>query len=322
MSSSIISNAQTGTALKQFRLDVLHGLRMSQKTLPSKYFYDQRGSQLFDRICEQSEYYPTRTEIAIMRKHAEQMAELVGPATMLIELGSGSSMKTGELLRHLPRPVCYVPVDISREHLLEAADRIAQQFPDIEVAPVSADFSTDFDLPETETNVDRRVVYFPGSTIGNFRPHDATKLLARIAALVGDEGGLLVGFDLHKDRQTLENAYNDAAGLTAGFNKNLLRRMNQELESNFSLDQFQHRAIYNDSMSRIEMHLVSNHSQQVKIGEDQIEFEAGETIRTELSHKYHIESFAQLAIQAGFDAGQVWTDPRELFAVGYYSVEL
>lgn len=306
--------------MQQFHHDVVRGLRKSQKTLPSKYFYDQRGSQLFDRICEQPEYYPTRTEVGIMRAHGEEMAELIGPATMLIELGSGSSIKTGELLRHLPRPVCYVPVDISTEHLLQSAQRIEQDFADIEVTPISADFSAPFDLPQTATNIDRRVVYFPGSTIGNFRPHDATKLLANIALLVGKGGGLLIGFDLEKDRQTLETAYNDNAGVTAQFNKNLLRRMNEELEADFAFDQFEHCALYDDAKRRIEMHLRSKQTQQVTIGQERFDFAAGETIRTELSHKYRIDSFAELAGQAGFDPGQVWTDPQQLFAVGYYTI--
>lgn len=308
------------TSRQQFRRDVLNGLGAPQKVLPSKYFYDQRGSQLFDQICELPEYYPTRTEVAIMRQHAEAMGDLIGPASMIIELGSGSSMKTGWLLENTPRPLCYVPVDISGEHLLEAADRIAEQFTDIEVRPVCADFSERFELPEVETDIDRRVVYFPGSTIGNFRPEPARQLLAQMANLVGPGGGLLIGFDLEKDRQILESAYDDAEKVTAAFNKNLLRRINRELGGDFQLDQFRHRAIYNELHRRVEMHLVSRIPQVVRIDGAEVSFAAGESVRTELSHKYRPDSFARLAHAAGFTPGQLWTDANRLFAVGYYSV--
>ncbi|WP_425395108.1 L-histidine N(alpha)-methyltransferase [Aeoliella sp.] len=318
MLSPAPSQCPSITSREQFRSDVLAGLRAPQKVLPSKYFYDQRGSQLFDQICELPEYYLTRTEVGIMEEHAGEMGELIGPRSMLIELGSGSSMKTGWLLESTPLPLCYVPVDISGEHLLEAADRIAEQFTDIEVLPVCADFSAKFELPETETDIDRRVVYFPGSTIGNFRPEPARQLLAQIAELVGPGGGLLIGFDLAKDRQTLEAAYDDADNVTAAFNKNLLRRINQELDGDFSLDQFRHQAVYNESHSRVEMHLVSRTDQEVRIGKAQVPFSAGESIRTELSHKYRPDSFADLVQSAGFAPGQIWTDPKQLFAVGYY----
>lgn len=309
------------TSREQFLRDVLAGLRASPKVLPSKYFYDQRGSQLFDQICELPEYYPTRTEVAIMQSHAPAMGDLIGPNSMIIELGSGSSMKTGWLLENVPRPLCYVPVDISGEHLLEAADRIADRFADIEVLPVCADFSAEFELPEADTAIDRRVAYFPGSTIGNFRPAPARQLLAGIAKLVGPGGGLLIGFDLEKDRQTLEAAYDDADQVTAAFNKNLLRRINQELGGDFALEQFRHRAVYNESHRRVEMHLVSRVQQVVRIDGATVPFAAGESIRTELSHKYRPDSFARLAQSAGFTPVQLWTDLKQLFAVGYYTVK-
>lgn len=308
------------SAREQFRRDVLNGLRAAQKTLPSKYFYDRQGSQLFDSICELPEYYPTRTEMAIMQSHAGEMGEMIGPDAMIVELGSGSSVKSDSLLKATPRPLCYVPVDISEEHLLEAAAKLAQRFPDIEVLPVAADFSQPFDLPVPKSTISKRVVYFPGSTIGNFRPEAARKLLAQIAKIAGPGGGMLIGFDLVKDRSTLEDAYNDSAEVTAAFNKNLLRRINRELDGDFMVDRFRHRAIYNEPHRRIEMHLVSDERQVVQIGEVQVPFAAGESIRTELSHKYRTEAFECLARASGFSRGTVWTDPERLFAVGYYPI--
>ncbi len=303
---------------EQFRRDVLHGLRADPKHLPSKYFYDQRGSQLFDRICELPEYYPTRTEVAIMRRYAQAMAERIGGHAMVLELGSGSSMKTNTLLEHLTRPACYVPVDISGDHLRLAAHRIAREFPDIEVCPLHADFSQPFQLPEVDTEIQRRIVYFPGSTIGNFPPSGARELLARLAAMVGPNGALLIGFDLVKSREILERAYDDSQLVTAAFNKNLLRRINRELQANFQVSQFDHHAVYNSQHNRIEMHLVSNTNQTVSIGDKKFTFAPGESIRTELSHKYHVGAFNDLAAEAGFNTPQVWTDPQSMFAVAYY----
>ncbi|WP_442482964.1 L-histidine N(alpha)-methyltransferase [Aeoliella sp. SH292] len=303
-----------------FRKDVIQGLRMPQKTLPSKYFYDQRGSELFDQICELPEYYPTRTEVEIMRQHAAEIGERIGPNSMIIELGSGSSMKTSWLLENTPRPVAYVPVDICREHLAAAAARIAKQFVEIEVAPICADFSTPFLLPVTETRIARRVVYFPGSTIGNFRPESARQLLKQMAKLVGKNGAMVIGYDLDKDPRVLERAYDDAAKVTAEFNKNLLRRINNELDADFAMDKFHHRALYNPVQHRVEMHLVSGQEQRVAVDGEEFDFASGESIRTELSHKYRINQFGRLAQAAGFGEGTVWTDPQQQFAVGYYPV--
>ncbi len=229
-------------------------------------------------------------------------------------------MKTGALLRHVERPLCYVPVDISGEHLRAAAERVASQFPDIEVCPLHADFGGEFALPQVQTAIARRVAYFPGSTIGNFRPDAARQLLTRIAHLMGPGGGLLIGFDLEKNHETLELAYDDSQAVTAAFNKNLLRRINRELDGDFELEKFDHQAIYNATHHRIEMHLVSSTDQTVSIGDEPIRFAAGESIRTELSHKYQIEAFSDLAAQSGFANGTVWTDPASMFAVGYYPV--
>lgn len=320
MVSQIESSPCVHSEREQFRRDVLAGLRSAQKTLPSKYFYDRRGSQLFDSICELPEYYPTRTEMAIMQAHAGEMGELIGPGAMIIELGSGSSIKTDALLRATPRPLCYVPVDISGEHLQEAAAGLAGRFPDVEVLPVAADFCTPFQVPTSSASISKRVVYFPGSTIGNFRPEAARKLLVQIAKIGGAGGGLLIGYDLVKDRTTLEEAYNDTAEVTAAFNKNLLRRINRELDGDFALDRFRHRAVYNEPHRRIEMHLVSDERQVVQIGDVEVPFAAGESVCTELSHKYRIDAFACLTRASGYAAGKVWTDPQQLFAVAYYPI--
>lgn len=305
-----------------FQGDVLAGLALPQKRLPSKYFYDARGSQLFDRICELEEYYPTRTELAIMRAHAAEMAARVGPGSLIIEYGSGSSIKTRLLLDHLDRPAGYAPVDVSREHLLAASEALAAEYPHVSVFPICADFTAAYELPEIAAEVSRRVVYFPGSTIGNFPPSAAQALLGHIARVCGPGGGALVGIDLQKSVQVLEAAYNDALGVTAAFNKNLLARINRELGGNFDLARFAHRAFYNTALGCIEMHLESLVDQQVTIGGRRFAFRAGETIHTELSYKYTLDGFAALAARAGLKIEQVWTDPASLFAVVYLETGL
>ena len=228
-----------------FLADVLAGLGRDRKELPCKYLYDATGSELFDAICELPEYYPTRTELAIMRANAADMADRLGAGCLVVEYGSGSSVKTRILLRHLARPTAYVPVDISRDHLLKSAADLGQRFPDVEVKPVAADFTKPFDLPPVARDVNRRVVYFPGSTIGNFTPPEALGLLRTIADQCGPGGGLLIGVDMKKDPAVLKAAYDDAAGVTAGFNLNLLVRINRELAADFDLKGFRHRAEYN-----------------------------------------------------------------------------
>ena len=299
------------------RQDILAGLSAPQKRLAPKYFYDRRGSQLFDRICELPEYYPTRTELAIMRSHAPAIAEAVGEQACLIEFGSGSSVKIRLLLKTLRKLSAYVPVDISREHLLAAATGLARDFPDIEILPVCADFTQPFDLPDTQRPVARRVVWFPGSTIGNFEPDQALALLEVMRSEVGTDGALLIGVDLQKDRETLERAYNDTAGVTAEFNLNLLRRLNRELGASFDLDSFRHDAIYNSDHGRIEMYLVSQCAQQVRIGDHVLNFTEGERILTEYSHKFTPEGFAAMAARAGFRLEHLWCDPDRLFSVQY-----
>ena len=299
------------------RAEILEGLRAPRKTLPCKYFYDARGSQLFEQICELPEYYLTRTELAIMETHAADMAAALGPRILLVEPGSGSSVKTRLLLEQLRLPRAYVPVDISREHLVAAADRLNRRYPTLEVLPVCADFSQPFALPTPRRPAARTVIYFPGSTIGNFEPPAAVQLLKRLRRLAGRDGGLLIGMDLQKDAALLERAYNDSAGVTAAFNLNLLRRINRELGGDFDASRFRHRAVYNRTEGRIEMHLVSLDDQTVNVADQGIHFRADEVVVTEYSYKHSLSSFANLAAQAGLALKQVWTDDRRWFSVQY-----
>lgn len=305
---------------EQFLRDVLQGLRQSPPTLPCKYFYDFRGSQLFEQICQLPEYYPTRTELRIMHQYADQMGAALGSAAMLIELGSGSSQKTRELLEHLPDPVAYVPVDVSATFLHKTAEQLRADFPSVEILPVVADFTRGFPLPEPQRPPQRKSFYFPGSTIGNLEEAEVDSLLEQIATAVGPGGGLLIGIDLHKDVATLEAAYNDAQGVTADFNKNLLHHINRELDADFSVDDFAHRATYNSDRHRIEMSLVCQRDQEVTIDDAVFAFAAGDEILTEYSHKYDLDEFAAVAARAGFQLQQTWTDDDQLFAVLYLVV--
>lgn len=302
---------------KDIRADVLAGLKSPRKWISSMYFYDARGSQLFDQITELDEYYPTRTERDILQRYGEDMATALGPDSLLIEPGSGSSEKVRLLLDHLRAPVAYVPVEISREHLTRAAAQINSAYPALEVLPVCADFTQDYDIPVPTRAAQRRVVYFPGSTIGNFEPADALALLHNFRRVAKDAGALLIGVDLRKDRETLEAAYNDRQGVTAAFNLNVLTRFNRELGADFVLDAFRHHAVWNDAESRIEMHLVSLRDQTVHIGNEAIAFRQDEYIHTESSYKYTPEGFNKLANQASFELQQVWMDDKKLFSVQY-----
>ena len=303
--------------LARFRADVLAGLSQERKRLPSKYFYDATGSRLFDRITELPEYYPTRTELAIMRDHSGAMATRCGPRCLLVELGAGSLTKVRILLNALDRIAGYVPVDVSGEHLRQAAAALADDYPTLDVSPVVADFTRPFALPDV--SAERKVVYFPGSTIGNFDPPEADALLRRVAALVGPGGGLLLGVDLRKDVAILEPAYNDAAGVTAAFNRNLLERINRELGANFDLAAFRHVAFYSSERSRIEMHLVSVETQRVQIGPTVFGFHLGESIHTENSYKYDVSELAERAAACGLRLDETWTDERGYFAVLYFA---
>jgi dimethylhistidine N-methyltransferase len=298
------------------RAEVIQGLSSNPKTLPCKYFYDAKGSGLFDRICELEEYYPTRTEISILDIDAQAIAERLGEHVLLLELGSGSSTKTDILLRALRSPAGYVPVDISREHLWTSAERIGRVFPDLPVHPVCADFTQELKFPELGNDAESRFVFFPGSTIGNFEIEGQRELLRRIAELCRPQGGgLLIGVDLVKDVGILEAAYNDGEGVTAEFNLNLLERLNRDLDADFDTSRFRHRAIFNPSEQRIEMYLVSEARQRVSIGARAFEVAQGEAICTEHSHKFRVNEFSALAAQEGFSLDGYWTDEQELFAV-------
>ncbi|QEG40928.1 L-histidine N(alpha)-methyltransferase [Roseimaritima ulvae] len=308
-------SASLGSSLAPFLQDVLHGLSQPHKTLPCKYLYDQRGSQLFDQICGTEEYYPTRTELQIMNEHADSMARQIGRQAMLVEYGSGSSVKTQILLDALDAPVAYVPVDISEEHLLQTSAALQANYPHTEILPVVADFTTPFTLPEPAEDFSHVALYFPGSTIGNFTPIAAGVLLQNMADMLGPQGGLLIGIDLQKDVAVLEAAYNDAAGVTAEFNLNLLRRINEELDADFALDQFSHSAIYNPNQHRMEISLVSLREQHASVHGQRFHFDAGEPILTEYSHKYTVQGFAAFAAQFGFALHKHWTDQRGYFGV-------
>jgi dimethylhistidine N-methyltransferase len=302
-----------------FLLDVVEGLGQTPKMLPSKYFYDDRGSRLFDEICRLEEYYLTAAELNIMQYSAKEMAETLRFGTMLIEYGSGSSLKTRLLLNAIRQPATYVPVDISGNHLQRSTAALRNAYPHIEILPVCADFTEVFELPRSHRKPNRRVVYFPGSTIGNFSLADARALLTKIARLCGPGGGLLIGIDLKKAAATIEAAYNDRSGLTKAFNKNLLYRINRELAADFQVDAFEHCAFYNAELGRIEMHLVSSQRQVVTIdGGAPFRFYEGETICTEYSYKYSIDDFQAIAGPAGFALEQAWTDEREMFAVLHF----
>lgn len=304
-----------------FHEEVLAGLLASDKELPSKYLYDERGSQLFEQICALDEYYLTRTELAIMEDFAEEMAERLGPKCLLIELGSGSSTKTRILLDHLNEPAAYIPVDISCEHLEISARALTERYPELDILPVCADFTLPFTVPKPSVPPEKIVIYFPGSTIGNFTHAEATRLLGQLAGLCAPGDGLLIGVDLKKDVAILESAYNDSEGVTSDFTLNLLRHINRELGTDFLLENFRHDAFFDEEEERIEIRLVSLRSQTVNVGGVAIEFDEGEPIRTEYSHKYSLAGFEKLARSAGLAIEHVWSDADNLFSVQYLTVE-
>lgn len=299
--------------VSDFRADVVRGLGATPKRLAPKYFYDRRGSELFERICELPEYYIPRAETGILRDCARELAALVGPGCMLVELGSGASRKVRLVLEAL-RPAAYCGVDISREFLLASTRRLARDYPWLEVHAACADLSRPLaiaDLPRRR----RRLAFYPGSSIGNFEPDEAREFLRGLHPLLGHDGMALLGVDLKKDPAILHAAYNDAAGVTAAFNLNLLARINRELGADFDLRRWRHYAFYNAALGRIEMHLVSMRAQAVALGEHRFRFAAGETIHTENSYKYSLDGFRELAARAGFSSAKVWTDRRGLFAL-------
>jgi dimethylhistidine N-methyltransferase len=304
-----------------FLAEVLAGLSSSPRTLPCKFFYDERGSELFLKICELPEYYITRTETELLRHSAPEIAESIGPNAALIGFGTGAGIKTRLLLEHLQNPIAYIPVDISRQRLLDSAIELSHAMPALEILPVCADYLQELQFPKPLRKPDHMAVFFPGSTIGNMEPPVAADFLRKICRLCGKSGGLIIGIDLQKPRDILEAAYNDSAGVTAEFNLNLLVRANRELGADFDLARWKHRAIYNETEGRIEMHLVSEGEQTVHVGGREFVFADGETIITEFSYKHTIEGFTRLAASAGFrEASRVWTDPNRWFAIFHFAV--
>ncbi len=300
------------------RAELLEGLRKKQKTIAPKYFYDAQGSELFEEITRQPEYYPTRTEKTLLQQHGVDIAATLGADCVLVEPGSGSSEKV-ELLLPTVRPKAYVPIEISEAALHSAAVRLTEHFPWLQIHAICADYSNGISLPQ-KLQAERRVLFYPGSTIGNFEPLQAVQFLQRLRKLGSEDGGLLIGVDLQKDPAILHAAYNDVNGVTAAFNLNVLRHINRVADANFDGGAFAHQAVYNSETGRIEMYLQSLRQQSVSIAGEQIAFATDERILTEYSYKYTVASFQQLAAAAGFTPVQYWTDAEELFSVHYFAV--
>ena len=302
-----------------FLADVIAGLSAKPRTLPCKYFYDDHGAALFQKICELPEYYVTRTEIDILDRNRAEIASHLGPNIQLIGLGTGAGTKTRILIEALQKPAAYIPVDISEKQLLESTALFRKIFPDLEILPVCADYLQPVVLPSPRHQAARNIVYFPGSTIGNFEPDQAVEFLRRIANVCRKDGGLLIGADLKKDRDVIEAAYNDRSNITARFNLNLLQRVNRELGADFDLDHWHHRAVYNSDAGRIEMYLISDIDQFVHVAEEKFHFRRSEKIITEYSYKYAPAEFAALARKAGFQFAHMWSDDARLFGVFYFA---
>lgn len=303
-------------------MEVVTGLSLPRKALPAKLLYDQKGSEIFEEICLLPSYYPTRTETKILTENAAEMVSFIGEDSLIIEPGSGAAEKVRILFREMKGRKRYIPVEISREILLRTSRQLIEDFDDMEIFPVCSDFTRDLSLPVTAGQQrGKRVVFFPGSTIGNLDPDDAKFFLKNIAKLVGPKGGLLIGVDRKKDTEVLRLAYNDPEGVTASFNLNLLSRINRELEGTFNNENFIHEAIYNTTMGRIEMHLRSVMPQLVRVKGKMFRFHEGETIHTENSYKYSVEEFTALARKAGMTLKKHWTDKDQLFCVYYFETE-
>jgi len=306
---------QLSPEVSVFEADVLEGLGTIPKSVPAKYFYDAEGSRLFERITELLEYYPTRCEMKMLQDYAADIAKLIPEGAALVEFGSGSSRKARILLQAAPKLAAYVPVDICREMIEQEAAELRPDFPHVKVLPVTADICKPFDLPEEARRAPVRIGFFPGSTIGNFEPHEASAFLRNAANILGRGAMLIVGVDLIKPAEVLNAAYNDKAGVTAKFNLNLLTRINRELGGNFKLNTFEHHAFYNRERHRIEMHLASLKRQKVRVAGETFEFRAGETIHTENSYKYSVESLAALARGVGWLPAAAWIDARKYFSI-------
>lgn len=300
-----------------FRADVLDGLAHDAKRIPAKHLYDARGSDLFDAICEVEDYYPTRVETSIRDRFSREIADVIGPNATVIEPGAGTGEKAESLIGTLHSPHAFIPIEISESALDVAARRVAERFPETEVIPICADFTREREIP-ARVDSDQRVVFFPGSTIGNLERESRLALLRAFASHAGEGGRLLIGFDLEKDIEVLKAAYNDREGVTAEFNLNLLRRINRELDGTFDVDAFKHDAPWVDSRKRIEMHLVSTRDQEAHVDGRAFAFREGERIHTENSHKFTPDSFDREAAAAGFAPVERWTDDRDWFCVGLY----
>lgn len=298
--------------------EILKSLQQPQKSLPSKYFYDERGSRLFEQICELPEYYPTRTEISILTLNMVEISRSLGGGIDLVELGSGSSLKTRLLLDHLHDIHAYFPVDISETFLLNAADQIRTEFQNLEVIPVPADYTEPFSIPG-ELDGERTIVFFPGSTIGNFRPERAARFLKQHRPLMQPGGGMLIGVDRKKPKSILESAYNDEHGVTAAFNLNILNHLNNELDAGFDTDLFRHKAFYNEEEGRIEMHLVCLADHEVELSGVTVSFSKDEAIHTENSYKYSPDE-VEVLFGEGYSLDAMWSDPDEYFSVYYFRV--
>lgn len=302
--------------------EVLIGLSKSQKTIPPKYLYDEKGSLIFEKICQLPEYYPTRSEHEILKTNAIEMASLIGSDALIIEPGSGSGDKIRHLLKVLKNPKGYIPIEISREILLRMTEELHEEFPDLNTIPVCADFTLDLELPlSVDAYSGKKVVFFPGSTIGNLNPSDAVQLLKKFGKMIGHGGAVLIGVDLKKDHQYFEKAYDDSQGITAAFNLNLLERINRELDASFDLKKFAHQAFYNEALGRVEMHLVSKIAQLVRVDHATFRFREGETIHTENSYKYSVEEFCELASKARLEIKKHWQDKKNMFCIYYFEKE-
>ncbi|MDX1585481.1 MAG: L-histidine N(alpha)-methyltransferase [Balneolaceae bacterium] len=310
------AEAELNAPRQQMFEEVLEGLRRPQKRIPSKFFYDKRGSELFEEITRLEEYYPTRTETQILKRNMDEIADAIGEQSVIVELGSGNSTKTRLLLNHISDLSAYVPVEISEQFLMETVQSLKKEYPDLTIKPVCADYTKPFQVPPIAKPFEYYVIFYPGSTIGNFRPERAQQFLKTISRLLVPGGGMLIGVDLKKDKEILEAAYNDARGVTAEFNLNMLVRLNRELNADFKIDQFEHLAFYNEEKGRIEMHLKSEQQQDVHINGEVIHFEEGETIHTENSYKYSPAEFRAL-VSEWFEVDEVWTDEQNLFSMQY-----
>lgn len=296
--------------------EIIHGLNYPQKYLPSKLFYDEKGSKLFDKICELDEYYITRTELSIIEENIDEIAELIDANTIFIEFGSGSSIKTSIILENIDKAAGYIPIDISEEHLINSVEKLRSEFPDLDIYPIAADFTNPIDFPDLIDNAKRRVLFFPGSSIGNFTFEESKKFMQIAALNCGSEGGFLIGIDMFKDREIIEPAYNDSKGITAEFNLNILAHINNKFDADFDLENFYHHALFNEDKMRIEMYLVSIIDQSVKLNGSIVNFRKNEKILTEYSHKYTFDKFKSM-VEDYFEIEKIWTDDKKFFSLFY-----